>query len=538
MISVSDRYTKLDGDSISSQIRTLHDEVGRLTFPRKHNATFQETVNFTDLISNDNYDSTLRRNLLDAANGLVSMLLPVGDQGFSLKAPGVKPTDDAKKYYAECTEELVYQIRSNSNFIDSVGEATLEWWTFGTCGMRREWSERKDRLHFRNMLVNTYVISQNPEGDVDEVYVRMVYTAKDAAKEWGAENLPDEIRDRLTDETDKKTDEYIVGVFEVQDYDSPEIKKLAKGRRWLMMVEHKATKVRVDAIPFHDNPFSFGRWASITGLPYGFSPVWLILPEVRRLYRMQELADKLGLAALAPPIAALAKLKGRLNRGPLGVTYVDDMGEMPQVLQTSSQEYKIGMERIADAKKDIGEATYQDFFKLFSGADKLPETATLAQLMDAERSAQIGTPYQRYTQEFFAPQLIGAFKTLYRQGKMPEPPESLVVGEDKTTGQPDIKLPAVAFENRLVNALKAVENIAISQWWSTIGAMIGEVAPEEVKANLDWSEMLRTTFRNAVKNEAYVEKASKAADTKEAMAAAAQQAAQLEQAGKVAEMQP
>lgn len=536
MISVSDRYTKLDGDTVTSQIRTLHDEVGQLTFPRKHNATFQETVNFTQLISNDNYDSTLRRNLLDAANGLVSMLLPVGDQGFSLKAPGVKPTDEAKKYYAECTEELVYQIRSNSNFIDSVGEATLEWWTFGTCGMRREWSERKDRLHFRNMLVNTYVISQNPEGDIDEVYVRMVYTAKDAAKEWGAEKLPEEIRERLDNDNDKKTDEYVVGVFEVQDFDSDEIKKLAKGRRWLMVVEHKATKARVDAIPFHDNPFSFGRWASITGLPYGFSPVWLILPEVRRLYRMQELADKLGLATLAPPIAALGKLKGRINRGPLGVTYVDDMSEAPQVLQTSTAEYKIGLERIADAKKDIGEATYQDFFKLFSGADKLPETATLAQLMDAERSAQIGTPYQRYTQEFFAPQLIGAFKALYRQGKMPEPPESLVVSRDEKTGKSDVKLPAVAFENRLVNALKAVENIALSQWYATIGDIVANIAPEELKSQFDWEKITRDSFRNAVKNEGYLEKVSKAQDTKKAMAEAAQQAAELQQAEQLSGM--
>ena len=540
MISVSKRYEELDGSSINTQIRTLHDEVGRRTFPRKPNATFQQTLNFTDLILEENYDSTLRRYLLDASNGMVSMLLPVGDQGFSLAPPNrLKNDDAAKKFHAECTEELVYQTRSNSNFLDSVGEATLEWWTFGTSGLYREWSERKERLHYRSLMVNTYVLSQNPEGDIDEVYVRMSYTARNAAKEWGAEKLPAEIRDKLEQAGGEaeSEDEYVVGVFEVHDFDDAEIKKLAKGRRWLMIAEHKSTKTVVDSVPFHENPFSFGRWATITGVPYGFSPVWLILPEVRRLYRMQELADKIGLASLAPPIVALSKYKGQINRGPTGVTYVDDMQDAPIVMSSAAADYRIGLERIVDAKKDIGDALHQDFFKLFTGADKLPETATLAQLMDAERAAQIGTPYQRYTQEFLAPQLVGSWKTLYRQGKMPEPPDSLIVGEDQVTGQADVETPSVAFENRLVNALKSVENIAISQWYDTIGRVVGEIAPEEIKANFNWSELTRGTFRNGVKNEGYVESLADAEEVKEAMVQAAQQAQELQQAEQIAGMQ-
>lgn len=547
------RYDAVSKDMAQTQIRVLNDEVGRRTFPRMPNATYDHTLDFQDLLSEDNYDSTLRRNIMDAANGITSMLFPVGDNGFSLGPSRLRrqdldrlgvtsirelvEQDEVKRFYNECTEELVYHLRTGSNFLNVTGEALLEWWAFGTGGLRRSWSERHDRLHFRNMLVNTYAIVQDHEGEISETYLQLSYTPRQAAQEWGKDALPEAVAEKLENETDNSPEAYLMGVRRMEAYDSEEDRKAAKGRDWIVKVQHKKSSETVFTSGFHDNPFSFGRWATITGIPYGFSPVWLVLPEVRRLNRMQELADNLGLAALAPPITALAKYKGRINRGPLGVTYVDDMSEAPARTIDPGPDYKIALDRIQAAKDDIGAVMHMDFFRLFTGNDDPPETATVARLMDAERAGMVGTPYQRLTVEFFGPQVVSSWGTLYRQGMMPDPPESLILGRNEDTGQVDIPVPETRFENRLVSALKAVENVAFSEWMGMVGNVIAEVAPDVLRNNLDLTKVTRETFRTGVKNEQMLRPEHEVDELEREMAAAIEQQASLQNAQSAADVE-
>ena len=548
--SVTDRFEELRGKQ--TQFTTLWNEIGQRTFPRKPNASFQSFLDFTDLIAGDNYDSTLRRGLIDHATGTASLMFPVGEKGFNFKAPrGIASTGEktpgmlkkiwrrarkmsdkgpAQTFYEECREELNYQLRSNSNFRPIFDEACLERVAFGTSGLYSEWKADKDRLHFRSLPVNTYCLDVDSCGDVNGFYYCVAYTPEQAAQEWGKDKLPDEVKDALTND-DKKAEksDYIVGVKEVMAWDE-DAKKEAGGKKFLLKVEHRNKKTPVHTEGYHELPASFSRYLSVTGSPYGFSPVFLILPEVRRLYRQNELADKIGLATLAPPITALSTLKGRIKRGPLGITYVDDMADAPQVMTNATGDFKIGLERMESARNDIEKALHLDFFKMFANLDDPKITATVARLMEAERATGLGSPYERLTSDQVGPQVLRGFSLLYRNGKLPKPPDEVFVRDEddnvitnELTDQEEILLPEVGYENRLITALKASENLAYAEWFEMIGSKIFEIAPEEI-ANLDTHHITRRTFANTVGDPKGLRPEHEVRETKNKMAERAEQA--------------
>jgi hypothetical protein len=525
------RMVQLEGNQTLSEMKQLWDEIGRRTFPRKPNATYQYTVDFAGLIAADNYDSTLLRALSDHASGTSALLFPVTEQGFRLKPPRrLKDDDSAVRWCEECTEELSYQMLSNSNFRDALDEALLERITFGTGGCWSMFNGRKQRLVYRSAPVGTYVVGQDSDGQVNEIYARYEFTADQAATEWGHEGLPEIAKDRLgkepNDNQESANDEYVVCVKEVMPWED-EIAKAAKGKQFYYRVEHKATGHVVVEEGFHEFPVSVMRYQPITGCPYGFTPNFFLMPEVRRLYRQQELADKLGLATLAPPLAALAKYEGMIRRGPLGITYVDDMDEAPVPLHSATGDIKFGMERIEDAKQDIERTLGVDFFKMFSSLDDPKITATMARLMEAEKAINLGSPYHR-TSLNLTSIIQRSWAMLYRVGNFfADPPEAMQSQQkNPVTGRPDVVMPEVAFENRMVQALRGAENIKLAEWLEVMGPLL-QAHPEEL-ANFDLQQLTRRTFRNTVAVEDVMRPEAEVEELKQEMAEQAAQQ-QLEQ---------
>ena len=124
-------------------------------------------------------------------------------------------------------------------------------------------------------------------------------------------------------------------------------------------------------------------------------------------------------------------------------------------------------------------------------------TATVARLMEAERATGLGGPYESLVTGLVSPVMLRVFALLYRNDKLPEPPDDLITGENPDTGQPNILLPQVTYENRLITALKAAENLAYAEWFEMIAGSVFSLAPEE-SVNMNWEHITRRTFGNTV----------------------------------------
>ncbi len=148
------------------------------------------------------YDGTpmlARRALASAIDGL---LKPKTARWFSLRAgDGAADRDeDARRWLDEAEARLLAALYARpARFIQASGEVDNDLVTFGTgvlfVGERRGLGG----LTFRSVHLRDAVIDASGDGKVDTIFVTLRRTARQAAREWGEDNLGARTRAALRD---------------------------------------------------------------------------------------------------------------------------------------------------------------------------------------------------------------------------------------------------------------------------------------------------------------------------------------------------
>ena len=507
------------------QYRTPHeslwDEIAELSMPRKitdsSHGSFPSLINSAEL-----HDSTLRISCLQLANGFCSLVTPREEVWHSLTPPkGLDDNDAAIKFYRECAEEITYRL-DQSNFYTSIQETYLERAAFGTACDFSEWDEEYDQLNFRNLNVGSYYIGNDHRGRCNEVVYEMSYTAAAAATEFGIESLSEKLQKEVKDPKKNDLHVFIVMVEKTKPWDEDQ------DFPYYMCVIEEDSKVVVSKMGYYEAPYHVTRYLKWGTSPYGFAPTWIALPEAHKLSLLQKQMDVLAEKAANPPILAPASLEGEIGVGALDITYVNDIdpNRSPREWATSGR-YDIGQDRIAEKKKTIQEIMHGDLFRLFAQIDRTM-TATEATLREAEKVMQFSPTFSALTSEYLDPKLLRIFGILWRQGKMPQPPEELAM----LVGEGAVPLPMVSYNNRISLAIKAKQNYSYAEYMS-IQMPMAEMNPA-ILDNVNSDKNFRDGWRNAGLQEDGLASELEVDETRQARAEAQQQQMQMEQAAQSA----
>ena len=507
------------------QYRTPHeslwDEIAELSMPRKitdsSHGSFPSLINSAEL-----HDSTLRISCLQLANGFCSLVTPREEVWHSLTPPkGLEDNDAAIKFYRECAEEITYRL-DQSNFYTSVQETYLERAAFGTACDFSEWDEDYDQLNFRNLNVGSYYIGNDHRGRCNEVVYESSYTAAAAATEFGIENLSDKLQKEVKDPKKNDLHVFIIMVEKTKPWDEDQDFPF-----YMCCIEEDSKKV-VSKQGYYEMPAHVTRYLKWGTSPYGFAPTWIALPEAHKLSLLQKQMDVLAEKAANPPILAPASLEGEIGVGALDITYVNDIdpNRSPREWATSGR-YDIGQDRIAEKKKTIQEIMHGDLFRLFAQIERTM-TATEATLREAEKVMQFSPTFSALTSEYLDPKLMRIFGILWRQGKMPQPPEELTM----LLGEGSVPLPQVSYNNRISLAIKAKQNSNYAEYMA-IQTPLAEMNPS-ILDNMDADRTFRDGWRNAGLPEDGLTREIEVEETRQARAEAQQQQMQMEQAAQAA----
>jgi len=508
-------------------LRTPHeqlwDEVAELCMPRK--VTGASSGSLPPLISSAQlHDSSLRIACLQLANGFSSLVTPREEVWHNLTPPkGLETSDAAIKFYRECSEEITYRL-DQSNFYTSIQETYLDRASFGTGADFSEWDDEYDNLNFRNLPIGTYYIGQDHRNRVDSVVYEVAYTAQQAATEFGIEQLPEKLQKEVQDP--KKNDSYtfLIMVEKTKPWEENQ------DFPFQMVCVHEESKKVVSEQGYYEMPAHVTRYLSFGNSPYGFAPTWIALPEAHKLSLLQKQMDVLAEKAANPPILAPASMEGEIGIGALDITYVNDMdpNRAPREWATSGR-YDIGQDRVAEKKKTIQEIMHGDLFRLFAQIDRTM-TATEASLREAEKVMQFSPTFSALTSEYLDPKLKRIFGILWRQGKMPQPPEELmsILGGDVGS----VPLPQVSYSNRISLAIKAKQNSSYAEYMAIQSPLVEQ--DPSILDNLDTDTHFRDGWRNAGLPEDALVKENVVAEKRQARAEAQAQQAQMEQAAQSA----
>jgi hypothetical protein len=145
-----------------------------------------------------------------------------------------------------------------------------------------------------------------------------------------------------------------------------------------------------------------------------------------------------------------------------------------------------------EKKKAIQEIMHGDLFRLFAQIER-QMTATEATLRQAEKVMQFSPTFSRLTSEYLDPKIRRIFSILWRQGKMPDPPEEIAqVNKDRSVMVP---VPNVSYNNRIALAIKASQNTNYAEFIAMNESLV-EMRPD-ILDNIDMDHQFRDNWRNA-----------------------------------------
>lgn len=401
---IVETWNSLDGER--STLKTLVQEIMERYLPRKATITTKrvEGDDTERLLT----DSTGERCLQRFAAGMRSYVCPPGGRMWRLLTlrPG------AEEMYSDLARPLaglndtLRAATAESNFDEAANEMFQDFGTAGTATIEpRRGTE--SALEYQCHPFEQVVFEEDNRGRVDSVYRRFSLTVRQAVQEFGAEKLPQALRDDNRSERSadrRKVYEFVHAVTPRLEYGPGrlDVRNMPFASRWTTVKDPQL--VRDSGMP--QQRYLVCRFSRGSGEKHGRSPAMTALPDVRMLNRMEEdIID--GVEGAVRPLI-LAPHAASLKAARIGNARL--LYYRPNALNPSVKPEPFnagGMpqlgEQYAEARRTIiAQAMYNDLFQIMDQHEN--ETATGVRALMSEKLNLLAPNYGRLKSEWFDPQ--------------------------------------------------------------------------------------------------------------------------------------
>lgn len=421
------------------------------------------------------WDSTT----LDAADvfasGFMNYLTPATSRWAKLrhKNPELSTNKRVLDYLEGVMDEVNYTF-NRSNFYDQMYPSYKSSGVFGTACLFEE-EDIKDEARFTNMPLKQVLLKEDAKGRVVGYFLDFEYTAEQAASRWGEEALSSEMKQDLKNRSHQKKypftlyigDRYI---REIQKYDK---KNLPVEAVW---IDIKARHI-VEESGYWEFPAMVHRFDKRPFMPWGFSPAMKALPFARILNTIAKTNLRSMMKNTDPPVALPNNaFIAPFNQNPRALNYYkkDSMDAKSIFSFGNFGDPKVGILAIEYYSSQVKKMMYSDAFLAFSNITKEMNNPEIMERIN-EKMTMLGPAVGRYLSEVLNPIIQRTIGILYRRGRLPDPPDELVM-------DPNYE---IDFVGVLAQAQRRSELNAITTGLAVIGNM-AQYAPEVLdKVNPD-----------------------------------------------------
>jgi hypothetical protein len=224
---------------------------------------------------------------------------------------------------------------------------------------------KTSRLRFRSFHVRDCYLDVDYKGEVDTVYRYFRLTASDAAKEFGEENIHEDVRRAIKDDSGK--------MWKFVHITLPNDQRQTQGIKTNLPIASLHIDCENDHIVkeggFHEFPWIVPRDGVPAGWKYGYSICMANLPDARTV---QEIAAAISDASeyqLSPPLLANdIAVVGDVSLQPDGITYFDPTklsGNRPAVEKLDiGGDVPVGLEEQRNKRETLFQGFMQDVLNL------------------------------------------------------------------------------------------------------------------------------------------------------------------------------
>jgi len=427
------------------------------------------------------FDSSAPEASRIMAMSMQQALVPQSIMWFGLSIPSghalypLNNEPSVKRWFHAVTEKMFYTMHE-SNFYTAIGEAFLDFTSFGTINLLLEENDAPERnfggLAFTSIPTGQFVFSEDKRGKPDTVFWEYVFTARQAKQMFGNKKLPDSIKKAVRESPDTKFT-FVRVVLPSEDYKANSVD--ANNKKYAALDIHYDSKTIVRKSGFDELPYVIGRFEKASGELWGRSPADIAMPDIKTLNKIRELELK-GLAtAVHPPLIAPDQgIIGTFRMTPSAINYSRE----PERFKFLRFEGRIDLSSLKanELKKSIRGIFLADQLVL---PEKLNMTAEEVATVREQIQNLLGPTVARFESEVLTPLILRSFGLLNRSGALPPaPPELAELDEIE-----------VSYIGQMAKNQKIQDVTAIQRWLGVAANMAG-FAPE-VLDNINVDEALQ-----------------------------------------------
>ncbi len=429
----------------------------------------------------DLFDTTAEESNIQLASGLYSFLFPAATRAFELETDDeiLAEKDEVKQWFDKVTT-LIHKYLISSTFREAFFEYLKSLGVFGT-GCLYEEKGKKTVIVFINYLMRDIYIIRNSDGEVDTVFRRFRFSSRQAAQEFGLENLGEKIKTAYDSVVDRDKKFEFLHVVEPREERDPEADD-PKNMPWssVYISRDEGEFVNDAESGYEEFPYQVSVFDKDSLEDYGRSPTQKKLPDIKMANELKRIRVKAWDKMVDPTM--LVKDDGSvwpLTTKPGGVVFYRD--EPPTYWEFKGNLAEIN-NAISETKQEIQKGYFVDMFDPL--IDKQNMTATEVQAR-VEQKLRFLTPIiGRLQSGLFNPMIQRVIGILSRQGKLPEMPPELSEKEF-----------SVMYLGRLALALRTIETEGLTKTlaeWSPLGDM----------GILEWLDHINVpvAFRDSARN--------------------------------------
>lgn len=455
------RHTSLK--QIKQPLEVVIDELITFCYPtlREINDT-QET----SFVGEEVYDGTAQSANKIMADGLFGNLcsqslrwfasiLPI-KMAFPASSKNMRQWDGKRlddmpevKRWLESTDDLLYADLLGSNFYDEMPTFLRTGGAVGGANMYVEYDIKESAHVFSVLHPREYVIGLNKFGRADTEIRTYKLNIRQLVDKFGMKALAPEIPglEQIVENSPYTERDIIHAVLPRSDYDPKmrDVKNKAWASNWYLDGgKTLLLESGYDMFPFIHWQYNRGNRG------YGSGPgheAYIAIMTGNQQSMSNLIA---GQKMVEPPMVAHSSLRGRINRGPKGLTVVDDMGMRPVPLQEDIN-LPYALDMLDRQRKIIEEKWHTDFFMMLSRAafDRLDITATQVMEMTSEKATMLGTVIGRIANDVLNPLIDMLFASEQKQGRIPKPPQIMLdLGLTEVTTRIDYTGPLAQAQKR------------------------------------------------------------------------------------------
>ena len=249
-------------------------------------------------------------------------------------------------------------------------------------------------------------------------------------------------------------------------------------------------RMAVEESGYREFPYLVTRFLKWGTGPYGLSPARLVYPDIHQAQFLNRILDMLGEVAAYPRILELANQIGEVDLRAGGRTIITPEAAslgLPREWATQGR-YDVGMDRLKQKQEAIRRAFFIPMLELWS-EDKRQLTAAEVYARENERVLTFSPSFTLFVSDLH-PMMMRVFALLFRMGKFPKPPVSVIREEG---GEGVVPEPGVVYQSKIAQIMRRIQSEGIARTLQRLGELSG-LAPDLVD-HIDLDQTFRTTAR-------------------------------------------